>query len=338
MEDIREWISDNLRYILLGLALVLVFAVAVVGIRAISNIATGSSSSKAAPETEAKQEAATTDVIVDSEGAADQQTSTLTQNDAKVLTTMTSYYNARTNGDTETLRKLYPSMDGQDEASLTSSYMESYSNVTTYSRPGLTDGSYIAYVCYDAKVRDIDTMVPSLIEFYLMSDESGNLYIADTEGDSSVEAYCEEARQSKEVQDLIASVQKSLEDAENSDPALKDFMSNYGTPAEEGSTEDTEGESTEVVAIDSCNVRSEPNTDSDDNIIGSLYVGDTATRLGEEDGWTKIDYNGETAYVSSDFVTTPEEAQAAEEASYFEPAAAGEGEDSGSSDEYNEGY
>lgn len=36
----------------------------------------------------------------------------------------------------------------------------------------------------------------------------------------------------------------------------------------------------------------------------------------------KIDYNGETAYVSSEFVASPEEAQAQEEASYYAPGAA----------------
>lgn len=328
LDDIREWISDNLRYILLGLALILVLVVAVLGIRAISNIASGRMTAPAEKQSETQTES-TNDVIVQETGEP-AQSGTFVQNDAKVLTTMTSYFNARTNGDTETLRKLYPAMDEREEASLTNSYVEKYSNITTYSKPGLTEGSYVVYVCFDSKVRDIDTLVPNLYMYYLQSNESGDLYIIDAEGDQAVEAFCEETRQSTEVQNLLASVEQSVKDAEASDPALAEFMSKYGTSRDTDTPED-ESESTEIVALDTCNVRSEPNTDSDENIIGSLYMGETAVKVGETDGWTQIEFNGETAYVSSDFVSTPEEAQAADEASYFAPAAAGE--DNGTADD-----
>ena len=327
MDNIREWISDNLRYILLGLALVLVLAIAVLGIRAISNIANGSGSPSGdteAIETESDT-AATSDVIVETETDNTSQTSILTRNDARVLTVMTSYYAARTNGDTETLRKLDPSMDEQEEASMTSSYVESYSDISTYSKPGLTAGSYLVYVCYNGKLKNIETLVPSLIECYLMTDEEGNLYIADTDGDEKIKAFCAENSQSEEVQNLVSSVQSDLEAAENADPALTEFMAQYGNSPSSGDSdadESGETEGTEIVALDVCNIRSTPEI-TDDNIIGSLYTGETATKLGETaDGWTEIDYNGESAYVSSEFVATPEEAQAQEEAEYFAPAAA----------------
>lgn len=329
MNNIREWISDNLRYILLGLALILVLAVAVFGIRAISNIANGGSSSNgsAPKQTEAQTAAPTdapSDVIVETEAEQNTAAQPLTKDDAKVLTTMQAYYNARVNGDTETLRKLDPSMTDLELAKLKNSYVEGYNNITTYSRPGLTEGSYVAYVCYDGKVRDIDTMVPSLIAFYLMSDESGSLYIVDTEGDAQVEAFLNQSQQTEDVQQLISSVQQNLQSARGSDPALNEFMEEQEKNQQGGGSEpesETEaGESSEVVAIDNCNIRTEPNTDSDENIIGSLYVGDTATKTGEtDDGWTIIDFNGETAYVSSDYVTTPEEAQQMLEADYFAP-------------------
>lgn len=327
MDNIREWISDNLRYILLGVALILVLAIAVMGIRAISNIATGGAPAKT---TEQQTESDTTnDVIVQDETEAAAQTSgsSLTKNDAKVLTTMTAYYEARSNGDTETLRKLNPSMDDQEEANILNSYVESYSDVSTYSRAGLTAGSYLVYVCYNGKVRDIDTLVPSLIECYLMTDESGGLYIADTDGNADIEAFCAQAQAEPEVQELISSVNKALEEAKNSDPALKEFMGKYGgsggSQDEGDSKENGEGseEADEVVALDTCNVRSTPNIE-DGNIIGSLYPGERATKLGEADGWVEIDFNGESAYVSSDFVGTPEEAQEQNEADYFAPGAA----------------
>lgn len=206
MDNIREWISDNLRYILLGLALILVLAVAVVGIRAISNIAAGKSPVADLQQAETESET-TKDVIVETEPQA-AQTSVLQQNDGKVLTAMTSYYSARTNGDTETLKKLDPSLTEQEQEELTNGYVEKYEDIRTYSRQGLAAGEYVVYVCYNGKVKDIDTLVPSLTQYYLKSDEQGSLYIYDYEGDADTEAFLEETRKTAEVQDLIASVKK----------------------------------------------------------------------------------------------------------------------------------
>lgn len=322
MDDIREWISDNLRYILLGLALILVLLIAVLGIRAISNIAAGKDPIAKSEKTETETDSPS--MIVETE-AASTAGSTLVENDAKVLTTMTSYYSARTNNDTTTLQKLDPSTSEQDPSSLSNNYVESYSNIRTYSKAGLADGSYLVYVCYDGKVKDIDTLVPSLTQFYLMTNEEGGLYIADTSGDTAIEQFIEESRTSSEVQTLIAEVKQNCENAENQDPALKEFMEQYGNSqnSESGDTETEAGESTEMVANDACNVRSQPNTDGD--ILYTMYVGETITKTGESDDWTIVDYNGQTAYVKSEFLSTPEEMQEQQDASWFEPAGADDG-------------
>lgn len=319
MDNIREWISDNLRYILLGLALVLVMAVAVIGIRAIGNIANGKDPLPIVNKTEQTTEAETvSNVIVETENESEDAGS-LTENDAKVLTTMTSYYAARTNGDTATLQKLDPSSSEQAQSSMINSYVESYSNIRTYSKKGVTDGSYVVYVCYDGKVKDIDTLVPSLTEFYLMSNEDGSLYIANTEGDAEAEQFIKDAQATAEVQALIASVSEECKNAEDSDPALKEFMSQYGNSSDgDTQSEDTTGTGTEVVANDICNIRAEANTDSE--IYGELYVGETITKLGETgDGWTEVDFNGQTAYIKSEFLSTAEEIQEQQEAEYFAP-------------------
>ncbi len=326
MDNIREWISDNLRYILLGVALIVIILLAVTGIRAISNLGKGGSSGKT--ETEAET-SASTDTIVDGSAAA----SALVQNDADVLTVMTSYYAAKTNKDLETLKKLDPSIDeAEEKANLDSSYVESYSNIKTYSKQGPTEGSCVVYVCYDGKVQNIDTLVPSLTQFYLKKDADGNYIITDPTGDQAAESFIEETRTSTEVQNLIDTVNKQCEDAKNSDPVLKEFMSKYGN-SQDGETEaetETEG-SAEMVANDSCNVRSEPSTESDENVIGGLVAGDTVTKLGEtDDGWTEIDFYGQNAYVKSEFLSSADDtsvteaAEGSDDADYFSPDYTGE--------------
>lgn len=326
MDGIKEWISDNLRYILLGIAIVLVLVVAVLGVRAITNFAKGDGGKQKETQTEATT--VNTDVIVETEKQS-ASTGKLVQNDAKVLTMMTAYYTARTNKDTETLKKLDPSIDtAQEQVNLDSSYVESYSNIKTYSAAGPAEGSCVVYVCYDGKVQDINTLVPSLTQFYLKTDESGNYYIADPTGDTQAEQFIEEMRKSTEVQQLIDTVAKNCESAENSDPVLKDFMDKYGNSQDENSTSETEVSSdtenedgTEMVAIEPCNIRAEANTEAE--IVGSLYVGDTIIKTGEtDDGWTQVDLDGQTAYIKSELLATPEEAEAQNEADYFAPSAA----------------
>jgi len=323
MDNIREWISDNLRYILLGLAMILVLAVAILGIKAITNIASGTSSEPKQTETEA-QTGAADDTIVETNADNTSAGAELVQNDGKVLTTMTSYYSARTNGDTETLKKIDPGMDEQDQAGLTNSYVESYSNIRTYSKEGPSAGSYVVYVCYDGKVKDIDTLVPSLTQFYLKTNEDGSLYIADASADAQAQQFVEETRKTAEVQELIDTMAGKCEEAENADPALKEFMQQYGnSQSKPDDGTDTE-QKTELVATDICNIRAEANTECE--VYDTLSIGQTVTVIEQrDDGWTEIDYNGQSAFVSSEFLTTPEAAESEAEADYFAPAAADDG-------------
>ena len=63
-----------------------------------------------------------------------------------------------------------------------------------------------------------------------------------------------------------------------------------------------------VYAESSVNVRSSYSTSS--SIVGSLEAGDSVTRTGKgSNGWSKVQYNGQTAYINSSYLTTekPEE-------------------------------
>lgn len=77
--------------------------------------------------------------------------------------------------------------------------------------------------------------------------------------------------------------------------------------------EDTDGIDTQfrsvnesVTAKDAVNLRTIPSvTDGESEIIGQLKNGDTATRIGVSDnGWSKLEYNGEICYAVSSYLTT----------------------------------
>ncbi len=63
----------------------------------------------------------------------------------------------------------------------------------------------------------------------------------------------------------------------------------------------------QVTAKIETNLRSEPGTASDDTIVGLLHNGEVLTRTGIGDnGWSRLDLNGQTVYAVSSFLTTAE--------------------------------
>ena len=67
-----------------------------------------------------------------------------------------------------------------------------------------------------------------------------------------------------------------------------------------------------VYATENVNIRTEPNTNCD--IITVLQKGSSITRVGEADGWSKVIYEGEERYITSEYLslTPPEEKPAKE--------------------------
>ena len=67
-----------------------------------------------------------------------------------------------------------------------------------------------------------------------------------------------------------------------------------------------------VYATENVNIRTEPNTDCD--IITVLQKGSSITRIDESDGWSKVIYEGEERYITSEYLAlTPPEEKSAEE-------------------------
>lgn len=61
-----------------------------------------------------------------------------------------------------------------------------------------------------------------------------------------------------------------------------------------------------VTAKDETNLRSEPGIGREDTIVGVLHHGETLTRMGIGDnGWSQLDYNGQTVYAVTSYLTAP---------------------------------
>lgn len=61
-----------------------------------------------------------------------------------------------------------------------------------------------------------------------------------------------------------------------------------------------------VTAKDVINLRSTPYTGDEGNVVGQLKNGETLVRTGRNDstGWSKLEYNGQTVYAVTAYLTT----------------------------------
>ena len=315
LDDVREWISDNLRYILLGLAIIVVLIICVGVIRLItggrssSGSGTTSDTPAAASATAASgQTEATTQEADEDEPAASATssvTSQLTKDDAAILTLIREYYTASASGDTTTLSEVVdPWTDEIQNNILNKSVIESYSNLTTYSTEGQTEGSYVVFACYDGKIANIDTLVPSLSVFYVTTNEEGNLVIdADYDSDPDIVKYVEQVKTSSDVQQLVSDTNSRYDAALASDADLAAYINTLDTGSASEDEEVTEAaEGTTMTATVGLNIRQQPTTDS--SIVGTVYAGAEVTVYEETgDGWVHISFNSVEGYVMLQYLS-----------------------------------
>lgn len=302
MDDFREWLSDNLRYILLGLAIILVIVLAFFAVKLVS----GLGKTEKPVETESQQKAV--DLETEDQSGSESETSDpLVQNDPAILEIVQKYYAAVGSKDIETLKQIVETLDEKDQQAIESNdVIESYNNISVYSKNGPVEGSYVAYVYYEGKLAGFETAVPSLMGLYLCTRDDGSLYVADWDGDETVKAFIEKQKSESDVKELIDRVNQACQDAEASDPELKAYMDSLEVPETESVIPQGNEAGVEVnklvQAKEACNIRSDSREDAD--IIGSLSEGETITRLRKlENGWSEVRLSDGSGYVRSDLLT-----------------------------------
>lgn len=302
MDDFREWLSDNLRYILLGLAIILVIVLAFFAVKLVS----GLGKTEKPVQTESQQKAV--DLETEDQSGSESETSeALVQNDPAILETVQKYYTAVGNKDIETLKQIVETLDEKDQQAIENNdVIESYNNISVYSKNGPVEGSYVVYAYYEAKLAGFKTAVPSLMGLYLCTREDGSLYVADWDSDESVTAFIEKQKSEPDVKALIDRVDQACKDAEDSDPELKAYMDSLEVPETENVIPQGNEAGVEVnklvQAKEACNIRSDSREDAD--IVGSLSEGETITRLRKLDnGWSEVRLSDGSGYVRSDLLT-----------------------------------
>lgn len=89
------------------------------------------------------------------------------------------YFAAYVSADVATLEQLVTPLSDMEKSYITamSQFYEEYQNVTCYTKHGLSKDSYIVSACFEIKFADQETTAPSMVLFYVQTNEDGELYI-----------------------------------------------------------------------------------------------------------------------------------------------------------------
>lgn len=92
---------------------------------------------------------------------------------------ITQYYTAYAAGDMTTLTGIASPVSANEQSYITmfSQYVESYQDITCYTKSGLDADSYLVSVEMEIKFAGVDTPAPGLDFFYVRTTENGALYI-----------------------------------------------------------------------------------------------------------------------------------------------------------------
>ena len=300
MDDFREWLSDNLRYFMLGGAILIIVVVLFCGIRACSGSNKGNSGDEQKTTSEDQGNVPSSPT---SEGESDEKkedANPMETADADVTALIKSYYQALGEKDIATLKTLEDDFTPSDESKVTNlkDYIEGYEVGDVYTKKGMTDDSYVVYACFSYICQGVETKAPALTQFYVYKN-SGGSWVIDNGAlqDSEISAYMEKQLSDSDVSALVKKVQNELDQAQQSDPSLAEFLNGLG---EEADVSTNAEDGTMLTTTDECNVRAEASTDAD--ILGVISAGEQVEKTGTDGEWVQIDYDGETGYIRGDLL------------------------------------
>lgn len=103
-------------------------------------------------------------------------------------------------------------------------FVESYDDVSVYTKVGKYKGTYVAFARYNMKIKDIYTKVPGLGTVYVEKDKEGVCKVSPDVDDEEVKAYIQKIAQHEDVQALMSETQEAYHEAVQSDALLQEAL------------------------------------------------------------------------------------------------------------------
>lgn len=187
----------------------------------------------------------------------------------EVNTLIESYFTAKQNADVETIYRLFGRQDTEGMEELrndyryTARYTDGYENIVCYTRPGPIEGSYLAYISYDLKFKNVETPAPGLFRVYIITNEEGALQMVDSSlQDQVVLQEFSDAEKTDELILLRTQVYAKLRQALETDPDLAGVYGVLQKNSSAGEPEESKGESSVSIVTDGGSVQTEAATET----------------------------------------------------------------------------
>ena len=243
LDNFREWVSDNLRYIMLICAIAVVCIGIFFGVRAITGRMSAGNSG-------AENTGAGTAVTgipaeeIESGAALAESAETLTENKIPEISGLvTTYYMALNSKNVESVRAISDNLTDQDVKDIENSETE-YSNIKSYVKPGpeKDDSGYVVYASYEYSNPSLYVKHPGLSWLYIKRDDAGDYKIVvDAASDEKLAAYVNEISAEDDVKALVEEITEASKKADADEQAA----------AESAGTAEADTEASEPAASES---------------------------------------------------------------------------------------
>ncbi len=258
--------------------------------------------------------------------------------DESIYSAVATYYNSMALGDEAALKALYDEISENDllRYAETSKYLDYYTALDVYTKPGYEDGSVLAYVYYKVRFQDNTAEFPGYQILYLCKREDGTIYIKNESNFSEGEiAYIEKVTTQADVADFTNRVNVEYQDLLISNPELLEYLSELGntinaaigvalaennavpTPDVETAVPTEEPVATEApvanviqyaTATTTVNIRESDSEQADR--IGRISSGERVqVKEVLVNGWTKVVYGGSEGFIKSEYLRMEESAE-----------------------------
>ena len=259
---LREWVSDNLRYILLIAVIVVIAVVILLAVRAFS----GSREETADPSAETR----TAEVSSETESAAASESAELettpsaaptqkpktsvtaepsqapsptaeatpspaaeapeaggvtAETQLSVSDVVARYFEGLGAGDVQQVESVVEILDEEDRQAIAGrSFAENYGNFRFLTYPADTEGAYVVFAAYEYQYPGFSTRLPALTELYVYTRSDGSMCIASEATENEKAAVLQQALENEEVQALLAETRQKYEEVLLSDPELNAYV------------------------------------------------------------------------------------------------------------------
>ena len=311
--DIKDWCVDHGRVVLPLILAVCILAACAVGLLLHRNV-----QNKALNASDAS-DAATS-------GAVETPLEKNAYPDVDAL--IKKYFDATADGDVDTISTITTGLSDDEKLRIKviGDYIDAYTSVDVYTKPGPQENSYVCYAVTKVKFTGNDTEIPGMQTMYVTTGDGGALVINENEQNTTDTEYIKKVSLDADVVDLNNKVTAEYNDLTAANADLSDFVSDLsskidvsvgealasasssGSSAESASTTVSDAVSAAASATyltakgDDINVRASASQDAD--ILGKAASGDSFKLLETDGDWSKIEYNGSEGYVKTEFFTS----------------------------------